>query len=229
MKVAVCVSGQPRNVEKAYHEHILPNLLELNQPDVFVHCWFDPAQAGKPYINAGGHVASTPIPERIDQVIRRLYQPTMTIFQKQIEFDEKDYNERKYPGIVPFYSLSQRYSIFHAEMLKRQWERDRKFVYDAVVRLRFDYALHDKIHASEFDMEYLNLPNRCPHPNSVDDTFAISSSPNMDIYASLHTYIDEYYREDGITFCDELLLAHHLQKHDVSVRKHNISYDLMRT
>ena len=228
MRTAVFLSGQPRNVERAY-PYIYEHLLEPNNPDVFIHCWFDPEiDTGQAYINAGGHVASHPIPIGIDRIIKRLYTPKLSTFEKQIQFDEKNYNERRYPAIRPFFSISQRYSILQSTMLKTQWEYEQGFTYDVVVRLRFDYALYDTIYLDRYDVRFLNLPNRCPHPNAVDDTFAFSSSRNMNIYADLYNHLDEYYNKDGIVFCDEHLLNHHLLKNKLEIRKYNIRYDLLR-
>ena len=56
-KIALCISGQPRFVEKGYEEVLKPFVLDGNDVDVFIHSWIpDEDQIGKPYINAGGHI-----------------------------------------------------------------------------------------------------------------------------------------------------------------------------
>ncbi len=227
MKIAICISGQPRNVERAFPS-IEKNLLSLNEVDVFVHTWFDLKESGTEYVNAGGHVASTPVPSNIINRIAQLYDPIDMIQEPQIEFDEKNYNERKYPGITPFFSISQRYSILKSQWLRGVYEKAKSFTYDAVIRLRFDFDLQVPIGVSTFDLNVLNTPNRCPHPGGIDDTFAIGSSAIMDVYADLYNQLDTIYNDDNIPFCDELLLGHHLKKNGVKVVTHPIKYDLIR-
>ena len=41
MKVALCLSGQPRVIEGGYQK-LKSALLDYNDVDVFVHTWFDP-------------------------------------------------------------------------------------------------------------------------------------------------------------------------------------------
>ena len=41
MKVALCLSGQPRVIEVGYQK-LKAALLDHNDVDVFVHTWFDP-------------------------------------------------------------------------------------------------------------------------------------------------------------------------------------------
>ena len=182
-RTAVCLSGQPRNVEAGL-VFIKSNILQLNNPDVFIHVWWDEDIVGKRLTNAGGHVASDTIRPETLEYIQKKYEPISMQFEPQIQFDEKNYNERKYPGITPFFSLSQRYSIWKSHELKRQHEEDRGFKYDAVIRLRFDWAVHTPIVAEKYNMSVINTPNRNPHPNGIDDTFAVSSSENMDVYAN---------------------------------------------
>lgn len=227
MRTAVCISGQPRNVEAGL-EFIKPHILQPNHPDVFIHVWWDEHAVGNVFLNAGGHVASDPIESGTLDYITKEYEPIAMQFEPQREFDEKNYNERKYPGITPFFSLSQRYSIWRAHKLKKQHEEEHGFKYDAVMRLRFDWAVYTSIVAKEYDMSVINTPNRNPHPNGIDDTFAISSSENMDVYSQLFFRLDEYYNEDRIDFCDELLLYHHLNKNGIGVAAHPIAYDLLR-
>ena len=48
MKVAVCMSGQPRLLEECYG-YITKNIIEPNNADVFMHGWYDEESLSKPY------------------------------------------------------------------------------------------------------------------------------------------------------------------------------------
>ena len=224
VKAAICISGQPRNVVKGFENFILPNLLMMtNDVDVFIHTWWDSEQVGKQFVNAGEHVASVPVEEDTIDTIVRLYNPVAMHFEPQRDFDEKNYAERAYPAIKPFASLSQKYSAQRAHQLRRDSGRR----YDAVIRLRFDYALQTPIILENYDLSAVNVPNRCPHAGGIDDTFAIGNEENMDVYGDLFDYIDDLY-ESGVAFCDEILLGQHLARNNVPVKLHDITYDLIR-
>lgn len=222
MKVAICISGQPRNVHKGF-TYIEPNLLVPNDCDVFIHMWWNEEQIGKAYINAGGHVASSLVGADVLNDIMKMYNPVLLQHEPQKDFDEKDYAERAYPSISPFATLSQKYSSMKVHELRRKSGRE----YDAVVRLRFDFSLETLICVENYDLNVINVPNRCPHPGGVDDTFAIGSPENMDVYGNLYNHIDDLYHSN-VPFCDEILLGQHLNRNNISVKLHNIVYDLLR-
>lgn len=226
MKVAICISGQPRNVQEGF-THIEPNLLEHNDCDVFIHTWFDSEQVGKSYINAGGHIASVPVAANVIEEIERLYNPLFMWVAQQIDFDERNYAERAYPAISPFASLSQKYSAMKVHELRKGYSSETGTEYDAVIRLRFDYALRSPIVVDKFDLSVVNVPHRCPHPGGIDDTFAIGNEVNMNVYGELFNHIQDLY-DSGVPFCDEILLGQHLAKNNIPVKLHNISYDLIR-
>ncbi len=136
---------------------------------------------------------------------------------------ELTYAERAYPAIKPFASLSQKYSALRAHQLRRESGRS----YDAVIRLRFDYALQTPIILESYDLSAVNVPNRCPHAGGIDDTFAIGNEENMNVYGDLFHCIPDLY-ESGVDFCDEILLGQHLARNNVPVKQHDITYDLIR-
>ena len=42
MKVALCISGQPRGLETSL-EHVIKNVIEPNNiEDIFIHTWYHP-------------------------------------------------------------------------------------------------------------------------------------------------------------------------------------------
>ena len=226
MITAVCVSGQPRSVQRGFI-YIEPHLLAHNDCDVFIHTWFDKEQIGKSFINAGGHVASTPVESNVLDEIQLLYKPVVMDSEPQIDFDERNYAERAYPAISPFASLSQKYSSMRVHELRRRYAKWTGKEYDAVVRLRFDYALRSHIFIDKFDLSEVHVSNRCPHSGGIDDTFAIGNVANMNIYGELFNHIQEIY-DSGVPFCDEILLGQYLGKEGVAVRLHKIDYDLIR-
>lgn len=219
MKVALCISGQPRSVDKTF-PYINQNIIVPNKPDVFIHTWIDNSIIGRKPVSAGGIIASDTIPDNIHQIIQELYNPVVMRVEAPIKFN-KSY-ERTYPQIKVESSLSQRYSVFQSIDSVNMFDE-----YDAIIRMRFDWAIKTKIRVSDFDLNYLYCPNDCPHTNGVNDQFAFSNQDIMTQYAELHNNIDMLYSR-GIDFCDELLLKANMEYFNTPIRTLPIEYEIMR-
>lgn len=220
MKVALCLSGQPRSVEQAF-PYIKENIIKPNNPDIYVHAWVDENIRGGLPLNAGGHLASNPIPENIDDIILNLYGPTKYKFEEQIEFEDKNYNERKAPMIKPKNSQSQWYSVKQAFSLIE--ER-----YDAIIRMRFDWGIKIPIRVKDYNLDVVTSPNDCPHYKGINDQFAFSIHDHMMVYAQLYDHIDYIYNEQGIRYCDEQMLVQHLENFGIGINPVKIPYEIIR-
>jgi len=226
-RVAVCISGQPRSVEQGF-EFINKHVIQPNQADVFIHTW-QPTYT-EAFINpVNGSEVGDAVGMGISNTILDLYEPHGVIFDKQIVFDEKDYNDRAYPGMKASWMLSMWYSVQMANWLKCNAEDEFGPKYDAVFRMRFDWALRDDMVVLNRDSKVITVPSDCAHPTGINDQFAIGSSKEMDIYCSLYDHIEEYYREDDQPFCNEILLKHHLTKQGVEIYPVSMGYGLIRS
>jgi len=221
MNVALCISGQPRNVQVVY-PHIYENLIEPNNADVFIHSWIDSNLIGHRPVSAGGVIASDIIPDDIDKIILDLYQPTNHIFEPQIEFDGSRYEERKYPQIKPRSSISQRYSVFQSIQLALTHNN-----YDCIIRVRFDWAIASPIEVIDFDLSRLTCPDDCPHYTGINDQFAFANADIMACYGNLYHNLDTLY-DRGVPFCDEILLYHHMRENHIDIAPIHIPYQIVR-
>lgn len=219
MKVALCFSGQPRSVQETF-PYIEEHILRPFNPDVFTHVWFDNSWIGKRIVSAGGVVATNPIPEDVISVIQELYTPKRMLVDSPRDFDDRDYDSRKYPQIKPKNSLSQRFSVQQAFNLIDD-------TYDVVIRMRFDWAIQTTIELPP-TFRKIFLPNDCPHVDGVNDQFAIGPMNLMKIYCHLYDNIDRLFYNDGVVFCDEILLYNHLRQYNVPMHMMPISYHLQR-
>lgn len=219
MKIALCFSGQPRSVEKTF-PLIKKNILDSNNPDVFIHSWIDQNIKQHIPIAASGAPASDTIPENIEELILDLYKPTKYIFEPQIEFNEKNYASNKAMFIRPKSSISQLYSIFKSIELAKD--------YDIIIRMRLDWGIQTLIDVSNLDLNKISAPNDCPHAGGINDQFAIGTNSSMKIYSELYDKFDEYFTNDNISFCNEILLGHHLRKNSIEVNLIPIAYEIIR-
>ena len=226
-RVAVCISGQPRSVEQGF-EFINKHVIQPNQADVFIHTW--QPTATEAFINpVNGSEVGDAVGAGITNTILDLYKPHGVIFDVQFPFDEKDYNDRAYPGMKASWILSMWYSVQMANWLKCNAEDEFGPKYDAVFRMRFDWALTDDQVVENTASNVVTVPSDCAHGAGINDQFAVGSSKNMDIYSSVYDHIEEYYRHDNQPFCNEILLKHHLTKQGVEINRMSMGYGLIRS
>ena len=79
MKIALCLSGQPRVVEVGFQK-LNETILQHNDVDVFIHTWFDPENLSTQSVIPGreGHHLS---PNALN-VLQELYKPKMMMVEK---------------------------------------------------------------------------------------------------------------------------------------------------
>jgi len=195
-KIALCISGQPRSYEIG-HQFIKKNLLELYNVDVFFHTW------NNDHTN-------------FNKLIK-LYNPKKYIVEPALEntIDQKYTRipSQKFPA---YFTVSAFYSIFTANQIKKEYEIDNNFLYDWVIRIRFDYALNAEPDFSILDSNKIYIPNcrMVPERNFGNDQFAIGSSKVIDNYSSTFLYLDYFYSND-ITMIGEEMLKANLIKHNL--------------
>lgn len=200
MKIALCLSGQPRGLRKAF-EYVHRNLLSQYDVDVFCHLWYKPEQM--------------PVMQDYYYFVADNYKPVALQWEPEWSSEVGD----KYPRIVnSFYpahfTLSFYYSLYQANKLKQITESEDNSKYDWVVRSRYDLALNFVIPFADLDNRKLYVPadRTTPAHDFCNDQFAFGSSEIMDKYSSTHLYIDEFYNA-GCLINGEDLLQRNLYKH----------------
>jgi len=191
MKIALCLSGQPRCVSQGY-DFVKKNILDGNDVTVFCHVW--------------------EAPEVIDIEI---YKPEAFTIEKSLTNDLSKYT--RVPPPQPNWKVkdparstwNQLYAIRECNSLKSVYEEATGEKFDWVIRSRFDFAINAKIPFDELDNNKLYIPNcrMTPNRDFGNDQFAFSSSENMDKYADTFNRIDEYYDSGVQMMCEDLMSA----------------------
>jgi len=252
MKTAVLISGQPRNVEENF-ENIKNNILIPNDyPDIFVHCWISNDIIGKRFyspwitldkvndyhreqfkdlVNEKNCIpTSEPVPPDIREKILNLYNPKKFVFekQKQFTFDEKFYSILKNIGVeelnkrVPD-TLSMYYSTYYANLLKQSYEIQNNFVYDYVLKIRFDLLLGKPLIVKEYDPTKITASNHhWPHDICFTNVWALGSSKIMNIYAETYLHVFDIMQSPTTMFTDECILGQHIYNN--GIEKNLISF-----
>lgn len=224
MKIALCFSGQPRYLKEAY-SGIYSNLIEKYSPDVFVHTWWDESMSNKKMeLSTTLSYNRTYYWEKntID-IIEKLYSPKKIFYQPQIKF--KIYDNVNYELCNPQSVHSMFYSLEESNKLKKKYEEDNNFVYDTVIRCRFDILFNAfDINFYDINLSYINC--HVMNNNFPNDQFAISTSKNMDKYSSVYSNLEQYQKFGWTGFIGERLLKYHMDLNNLNWNNSNLKNKL---
>jgi hypothetical protein len=239
MKIALCLSGQPRNaIETSFR--IKKSIIENNNVDVFLHAWYDPNNLNFDK-RCPGHWHRF-VESDIDKKLLDIYQPKVYKFEKpkhwansKIKVSENnikrffDYGLKDPDGLETFEKYivnichSQWYSNLRVNFLKEEYAIENKISYDLVIKLRYDVSPNIKINFNngQFNDSVLYYQQLNQPLNMVSDWFAMGSNKVMNIWSSLYYFIEPLYNqvtsEEG-AWCNELLLRNHLKNNNVNVQ-----------
>jgi len=187
MKVALCLSGQPRSFEKGF-EYYKKNLLDVYDVDVFLHTWYYDFFDYSKLID--------------------LYKPKSIKVQKPLNINLERFSQYcNYNIFSLFYGIKQSYSLL------QETENDEDFKYDWVVRSRYDYALNFSPDFSKLDQKKLYVPKSL-RDDICNDQISISSSNNAELYSFTLNNIFHFI-DSGCSFAGEDLLARNLKLYNV--------------
>jgi len=236
MKVAICISGQPRNYKKGFIE-LKKWFLDKYDCDVYIHTWYDTKaifETGHDYLEHKSYSFS----EKDYNNLLKLYKPKAYEFQKPIVFDETNilgtHCKYKLNNI-----LSASYSIHTCYNLVKESGIE----YDYIIRYRFDlqftdYISPDCIFLKDITQLDPNKYNTFKYPeidgfptrtSEIDDQFIVSGMEVAEVYSNYFSYILNYVYMDEefgewlktVTRTADKIVAESLLKYHVVV-KNNI-------
>lgn len=161
MKIAICVSGEPREYEHTYYS--LVTWAERNNADIFLHCWDNTTRPGlNNYKNDTPTETIYKNSNNLREDLIKKYNPKKCKVENKNELidyinthrvihipaDYEKYTNSNYG------SVSQWFSAQRANLLKRQYEKDNDIVYDIQIKTRFDTFFNI---ASSMDPEVVNI------------------------------------------------------------------------
>ena len=209
MRIAICISGQPRYLEEGYF--FINKYLSNYDVDFFIHTWWDESYVGNDFLFTNIERDSRYDKDTINK-ITKYYKPKGLIIEKQKKFEIS--NDVDYGGLHPLSTYSMFYSIKCSNGLKKKYEYENDFKYDLVIRTRFDIVInHFNLNLKDLDSDYFYLGgeiHRGGQINVPNDQFCISSSKNMDYYSDLYDNLENYIKEGHRVIVGEQLLKYHL-------------------
>ena len=220
MKVALCLSGQARFLETCYYESMKPNIIDDLNPDVFIHTWDTSIMVDQHFINGTEGVMGDKIPYDLMETMISLYKPKKHIIEPQKYFEQNKWSDRLMPSIKSDHMYSMFYSINESNKLKKQYEDENNFIYDWVIRIRFDMAIPSgPLNLNNLTNDHLWVAEGCfNNRDGYLDSLGYSNSQIMDIYSDTFNHIDDIANENpNMGICGEYVLRKHIDKNNISV------------
>lgn len=182
MRIAVCLSGQPRTWEKCYLRW--KEILEpQGNVDFFFHLWdYNTLPNLLLSLNGGTSLHDEPLNSEEKNKIIETLNPKKFLFEskKTINYWNCDIQENYQFGP---WTKEQFYSLYCVSLLKRQYELENDFRYDVVMRLRSDLWFVDDFNIT------------LPEPNTLysahcswDNVYNCYRVGDIFYYADSHTF-----------------------------------------
>jgi len=235
MKVALCLSGQPRVVDVGFQK-LNQSILQHNNVDVFIHTWFDPDNLSTNSVIPGRESHSLD-PQAIDKLVH-YYQPKKIMVEKPKKwnrnygFPDKCFTHAwtwalEVNGgldVAKEYIVDTTHSMFYsmmiANLLKEQYSAETGTEYDLVIRNRIDYSPHVVLKLDEIlvDDDTLIYQDLHQPDNMISDWFGMGTTNTMNVFCGVYNQIGQLIRQssevDGY-WCNELLLKHHIANNKI--------------
>lgn len=206
MKVALCISGQPRKALETY-PFIYENIIKPNNADVFIHMNYDDSTN---YIEKSHMDNGTCILEQnIDKQIIELYKPIKCIIDKPKNFlnntiklspvrlqrsknmnSHKNWSDEEHKNHTIKQLYSMYYSIYKCNEIKELYSLENNIHYDYVIRIRFDLMIKQPIICNNYDPNFIYYLEIGHSDNLISDWLNFGSNSIMNIYSSMFLHIE---------------------------------------
>lgn len=207
MKVALCLSGQPRFFKQSF-EYLKMNVLDLNDVDVFLHTWELPSSfKGCGFDGASWNQGRTDTYLGHEETVKSLietYNPKGISTSVLDEIGEKDWN--KYPLTNGENLAKVTHFMFYSMKKSVELVPDG---YDIIIRSRYDAAPLSPIVVNEgiFDPKGIYFTDSCRNPLVMSDWFFWSTPDNMRELCSVYNDIDDFVLNKRVLCCGEEILT----------------------
>lgn len=260
MRVALCLSGQPRNAEKTV-KIIYDYIIKPNNADVFIHSWYDENNLSFEKIDLDRE-GQKEFQKNLDKYLISVYKPKNYIFETQINFrdfditipdkmidiystmNKKHFNTRNnIANHIKHQNISMFYSIYKCNQLKEEYANKNGFIYDCVIRLRFDAYPQIPLICNKFNMNYLYYQYMGHDEDLISDWFNMGNNQIMNIYSNTFTnlqFLNSYkfyekskrkgskkWNDDEYIWGSEHLIRDNLQLYNIQTKPCNIGFKII--
>lgn len=243
MRIALCLYGEPRDIDKSYpmyKQHLIdPNGIE----DVFCHLWHNNQDIGKLYNETrtdGSHlrkdgirtgeliVPNLFVRAETPSLVYQLYNPKICQIEQKYIWKAEDFGRPEYTcqDVIPA-TQSMLYSVASVFGLMQSYETQMKFKYDAVIMCRPDLILKEDIAYHNRNLNVFHCINECSHVGGINYWFGLSNRDNMMKYASLFYNMRTVFNQ-GHKFIPEIIVGQWLDMNQIPISTNIRSYGVLR-
>lgn len=242
MKIALCLSGQPRSIDSGFN-CLNESILKYNDVDVFIHTWFDENNLSTNSV-IPGREGNRLDPNAIEK-LEQYYKPKKILVDKPKFWNEKyEFTDLCFvkawtwalevasgldsaKDYICNTANSMFYSIMMSNKIKNEYAIDNGIEYDLVIRNRIDFSPHvilkfDEMFTKEFEDDVLIYHDLYQPDDMIADWFAMGRTNAMNVYSDVYNHIGELIKQsnniDGY-WCNELLLKHHILNNNIRIEK----------
>lgn len=226
MKVALCLSGQPRFYSTDSYKSLQKHIIKPYSADVFIHSWINETNDYSCAPWAG--ISDCFIPSSVAEDLKNLYKPKKIVFEESREFPE--YHSKNPSDYITRNAPSMFYSMTYCDKLRQDYEKEMAITYDWVIRARTDTYLDSFPDLTKLSPNILYVPSNCPNPNSwvYNDNFSICSGSIAHKIYSVYNTIETMYNSDEddrsailkiLSKSAEDMWGYHLQINDTVVQR----------
>lgn len=234
MKVALCLSGQARRLNKTF-DSLKKYVIDPFGCDVFLHTWnFTHYYKEAAVSNKLWYGQEHPDWEHFDGEYALKYlnllRPCRFIVEPPHEFMDIGYYiskctpENSRMQAKSFFNvLSMFYSIFMSHRCMLEWCNFKSIKYDYVIRARTDLSFYDTPTIPQNGVGVINYDGF----GGLPDHFAMGDLSSMNFYSACYTNIRHLF-DEGCNFHPETFLKKHLDSHGVSYNYIPTCYEIVR-
>lgn len=247
MKIALCISGQPRglstNIERIKTSLIDPSGIQ----DIFIHTWFDESVIGEHFNSAQPDQSGRLGVWEVDTLERlQTLHPKKLLAEKPHNFEHLNHLEGL-PSAIQTHLASNIYSVYMANELKSSYEKENNFKYDLVIRTRIDCGYDKPYNIVEYldpnwkdvlHVPYIHQATRVndSYPikdggtySSLSDTFAYGSSEVVDKFCSIYPNFEKIHEQIYPYPYGECYFGYQTRHHhNIEISTQPVHYNLVR-
>lgn len=229
MKVAVCISGAVRYPHLGLKsiQKIIPN----EYVKIFIHTWkINNRDSFLKTVSGLQH-------KEVDRVVETNLSLLEDYNYEKLLIENYDECQSKFKNILDNLKfilatdpedteprtdvgpISMHYSIYKANELKKEYEKENNIKFDWVIRMRTDSDFrYDQLDLNTLNRE-LNIPlGEDWGDNSINDQFAIGTSHAMDLYSNLY---NNFHYHQSVKYYPERILYSYLSSMNLNIERIN--------
>jgi hypothetical protein len=219
MKIAICLSGSMRNLEKSLKS--IRHISETGDVKLFIHTWLF-----KDEQNLKKQRSFQKDGENFLFLFDNFDYESIHIdkFESKLDYftylkNIKNFKIRQYADKINHISMF--YSIYISNNLKISFEKENNFLFDIVYRMRFDSEISNpnELVKQKIENNTIIIPTKEKDYGGINDQFAFGPSNAMDKYSNLFNNIENFntYQNNP-----EQILKEYLKTQNIEIKRNNL-------